>query len=107
MNITDIDFKEKVIEKSKEIPIIADFWAEWCYPCQMLGPILEEIEKESKGRFILVKVNVDSAPKTSQIYNIMSIPSLKMFKKGKVAAEFIGALPKEQIKVWLDKNLEK
>jgi len=107
MNATDIDFKEKVIKKSKEIPVVIDFWANWCYPCQMLGPVLEELEKESKNKFILVKVNVDAAPKISEEYSIMSIPSVKMFKQGRQIAEFVGALPKEQVKEWINKNLEK
>ena len=106
MNVTDIDFKEKVIEKSKETPIVVDFWAQWCQPCLMLGPILEELEEELKGKFILAKINVDEASETSKQYSIMSIPSVKMFKQGKQIAEFVGALPKEQVKEWLDKNLE-
>lgn len=107
MNITDIDFKEKVIEKSKETPIVVDFWAQWCQPCLTLSPILEELEEESKSKFILAKINVDEAPETSKQHSIMSIPSVKMFKQGKQIAEFVGALPKEQVKEWLDKNLEK
>jgi len=107
MNITDLDFKEKVIEKSKEIPVIVDFWAQWCQPCLMLGPILEELEEESKSKFILAKINVDEAPETSKQYGIMSIPSVKMFKQGKPIAEFVGALPKEQVEEWFNKNLEK
>ncbi len=107
MNVTDIDFKEKVIENSKETPIVVDFWAQWCQPCLILGPILEELEEESKNKFILAKINVDEAPETSKQYSIMSIPSVKMFKQGKQIAEFIGALPKEQVKEWFNKNLEK
>ena len=107
MNITDIDFKEKIIENSKETPIVVDFWAQWCPPCLMLGPILEELEEESKGKFILAKINVDEASETSKQYGIMSIPNVKMFKQGKQIAEFVGALPKEQVKEWLNKNLEK
>jgi len=107
MKVIDIDFKEKVIEKSKEIPVIVDFWAQWCQPCLILGPILEELEEESKSKFILAKINVDEAPETSKQYSIMSIPSVKMFKQGRPIAEFIGALPKEQVKEWLNKNLEK
>ncbi len=105
INITDLDFKEKVIKKSEEIPVIVDFWAQWCQPCLILGPILEELKEESKDKFVLAKINVDEAPETSKQYNIMSIPSVKMFKQGKLIAEFIGALPKEQVKEWLDKNL--
>jgi len=107
MNVTDIDFKEKVIENSKETPIIVDFWAQWCQPCLILGPILEELEEELKDKFVLAKINVDKASETSKQYNVMSIPSVKMFKQGKQIAEFVGALPKEQVKEWLDKNLEK
>ncbi len=107
MNVIDIDFKEKIIKKSKEIPIIVDFWAQWCPPCLILGPILEELEEESKDKFVLAKINVDEAPEISKKYNIMSIPSVKMFKQGKQIAEFIGALPKEQVKEWINKNLEK
>jgi putative thioredoxin len=107
INITDIDFKEKVIEKSKKILVVVDFWATWCYPCQMLGPILEEIEKKYKGKFILAKINVDTAPKVSQEYSIMSIPNVKMFRHGKQVSEFVGVLPKEQVKEQINKNLEK
>ncbi len=106
MNVTDIDFKEKVIENSKKKPIVVDFWAQWCQPCLILGPILKEFEEESKDKFVLAKINVDEAPETSKQYNIMAIPSVKMFKQGKQIAEFVGALPKEQVKEWLNKNLE-
>jgi len=106
MNVTDLDFKEKVIEKSKEIPIVVDFWAQWCQPCLILGPILKELKEESKNKFILAKINVDMAPEISKYYNVMSIPYVKMFKRGKPIAEFIGALPKEQVKEWINKNLE-
>jgi len=70
INITDLDFKEKVIENSKEIPIVVDFWAQWGRPCLILGLILEEFEKELKDKFVLVKINVDEAPETSRQYNI-------------------------------------
>ena len=66
IKVIDVDFKEKVIEKSKEIPVIVDFWAQWCQPCLILGPILEELEEESKSKFILAKINVDEAPETSK-----------------------------------------
>ena len=104
-NVIDINFNEKVIEKSKEKPIVVDFWAQWCQPCLILGPILDQLEEESKSKFILAKINVDEAPETSKKYNIMSIPSVKMFKQGKQIAKFVGVLPKEQIKDWFDKNL--
>lgn len=105
IEVKDADFKENVIEASKSKPIVADFWAEWCMPCNMLSPVLEKFDKEYKGKFVLVKVNVDEARTAAQKYGIMSIPSVKMFKDGKVVDEFIGALPEEQIKEWLDKNI--
>ena len=106
MNVTDLDFKEKVIEKSKETTIVVDFWAQWCQPCLMLGPILEELEEESKNKFILVKVNVEEAPETSKQYSIMSIPSVKMFKDGKIVSGFVGVKSEDFIKGWLKKNLK-
>ena len=105
ITVNDSNFNELVIEKSKTIPVVVDFWAEWCMPCVILGPILEKYNKEFDGKFILAKLNVDENPTTSQIYNIMSIPAVKMFKDGKVADEFIGALPDPQIRQWLEKNL--
>ncbi len=105
IEVNDDDFKEKVIEKSKKVPIVVDFWAEWCMPCLILKPVLEKLVKEYKGKFILAKLNVDKSPLTSQAYGIMSIPAVKLFKNGKVVAEFIGALPEEAVREWLDKNL--
>ena len=101
----DDDFNEKVTEASKTRPIVVDFWADWCMPCNMLGPILERFAKEYKGRFILVKVNVDEARAASQKYRISSIPCVKMFKDGEIADEFIGAIPESHVKEWLDRNL--
>jgi len=105
INVTDKDFKENVIEKSKEIPVVVDFWAEWCPPCKMLAPILENIAEEYEGKFILAKVNVDEAKNTSQEYRIMSLPSVKMFKNEKIIDEFAGAIPEDSVKSWVDKNL--
>jgi len=106
INITDEDFEEKVILKSMEISVVVDFWATWCSPCLILSPTLEKFAKEYNGKFILIKVNVDSARVKSEEYNIMSIPSVKMFKDGKIIDEFVGAIPEENVKEWLDKNLK-
>ena len=105
INVTDQDFQEKVIEKSEEIPIVVDFWAAWCMPCLMLSPALEKFAEEYKGKFTLVKVNVEQAPETSRKYAVMSIPSVKMFKNGEITDEFVGAIPESNIKEWLNKNL--
>jgi len=105
IEVNDNNFEEKVIEKSKQIPVVVDFWAQWCKPCLMLGPILEKLAKENKGKFILAKVNVDEAPLSSQKYGIMSIPNVKLFKDGKIVDEFVGAYPETFVKEWLKKNL--
>lgn len=105
IEVNDADFNEKVIEASKNKPIVVDFWAEWCGPCRMLGPTLENLAKEYGGKFILAKINVSENQAMAQKYEVKSIPYVKMFKKGNAVDEFIGALPKEEVKEWLDKNL--
>jgi len=99
------DFEEKVIEKSKSLPVVVDFWASWCPPCKLLSPVLSKIAKEYQGKFLLVKVNVDENPELAEKYQIFSIPSVKMFKNGKIVDEFLGAIPESLIRRWLDKNL--
>jgi len=107
IEVNDDNFEKEVIEKSKEVPVVVDFWAEWCMPCLMLGPALEKAVEESKGKFILARMNVDKNRMTSQKYWIRSIPNVKMFKNGEVADEFIGAIPEPMVKSWLNKNLDK
>jgi putative thioredoxin len=104
IEVSDNNFEEKVIEQSKRIPILVDFWATWCMPCLMLGPALENLAKQYKGKFVLAKLNVDNSPITSQEYMIQSIPAVKMFKNGKIVDEFIGAIPESTISKWLTKN---
>ena len=101
----DKDFREKVIEQSKKIPVIVDFWASWCMPCLVLGPTLEKLAKEYNGKFILAKTDVDETRLFAQKYMVMSIPNVKLFKNGRVVDEFVGALPEPVIKQWLNKNL--
>jgi len=107
IEISDEDFQKKVIEQSKKIPIVVDFWAVWCMPCLILGPILEKLVKEYNGKFILAKMNIDKGRATSQKYEIMSIPSVKMFKNGKVVDEFVGSIPESMVRKWLDKNISR
>ena len=102
---SDKDFQEKVLAKSEKTPILVDFWAPWCMPCLMLAPVLEKLAKEHMERFILVKVNVDEAPATSKKYGIISIPAVKLFKKRKVANEFVGMLNEQAAEKWLNENL--
>lgn len=106
VNVTDEDFENKVIKKSEEIPVVVDFWSQWCPPCNMLGPILEKVAEEQKEKFILVKANTDEARTRALQYGVMSIPNVKMFKKGKIVDGFVGAIPEESVKEWLDKNLD-
>lgn len=105
MEINDSDFEEKVIEKSKEIPVVVDFYADWCGPCQMLGPIMEKIEEGYKGKAIFIKINTDNNQATSEKYGVTGIPAVKLFKEGEVIDEFTGLIPEEDIKKWLNKNL--
>jgi len=101
----DENFQENVIEQSKKIPVVVDFWAAWCMPCLMLSPVLEKLAKEYNGKFVLAKANVDESRAVSQRYGIINIPSVKLFKNGKVIDEFVGALPEPVIGQWLNKNL--
>ncbi|HUI93576.1 MAG TPA: tetratricopeptide repeat protein [Chitinivibrionales bacterium] len=95
------DFEQDVIEKSKEIPVLADFWAEWCAPCKVLGPILERLAEKNAGKWILVKVNTEAHQDVALRYKIGSIPDVKLFIGGEVVDEFLGALPEELIVKWL------
>ncbi len=103
--VTDKNFQEEVIEKSKDVPVLVDFHADWCAPCKILSPVLNKIVQEKGDKLVLAKINVDNAPETAQKYGIMSIPSVKLFKDGKVVDEFIGNYPENYIRGWIDKNL--
>jgi len=105
VKVNDKDFSEKVIKQSSKIPVVVDFYADWCGPCQVLGPILEKLAHEYNGKFILAKANVDHCPKISEKYEVMSIPAVKLFIKGKVASEFTGMIPESKIKDWLNSQI--
>ena len=105
VELTESNFEKEVIEKSKIIPVLVDFWAPWCGPCRMIGPVLEKLEGSYTGRFVLGKMNVDENGSIAEKYSIMSIPNVKLFRDGKVVDEFVGALPEPSVKPFLDKNV--
>jgi putative thioredoxin len=101
LNVTEADFEYEVIAHSEHIPVIVDFWAEWCGPCKVLGPTLERITEESGGRFRLAKVDIDANPNLAMRFDIRSIPSVMAFRHGQVVGEFMGAQPEPQIREFL------
>ena len=101
--VGDDTFKSQVLE-SKE-PVLVDFWAEWCGPCKMIAPALEEIALEYKGRVTVAKVNIDDNPMSPNTYGVRGIPTMILFKDGKPAATKVGAAPKSELKRWVASQL--
>jgi putative thioredoxin len=99
------DFQKDVIEKSYEKPVLVDFWAEWCAPCRLIGPILEKLAVENKDDWQLVKVDTDKNQQIATKYGVRGIPNVKLFRNGEVINEFTGALPEPAIKDWLKKSI--
>jgi thioredoxin 1 len=95
LHLTESDFESQVLQS--KVPVLVDFWAEWCGPCRMMGPVIDEAANELSGKIRVGKVNVDEAQGLAAKYGIMSIPALLVFKDGEVVEQFAGAMPKDQL----------
>ena len=103
LKLSDDDFEEKVLKSS--VPVLVDYWAEWCGPCKMIAPILDEISKEYESRVTIAKLNIDDNPATPQRYSVRGIPTLSLFIDGQLVDSKVGALSKSQLITWLNGNL--
>ena len=105
MDVTELTFEDEVVERSLTVPVVVDFWADWCGPCHALAPVLEQAIAERDGAVELAKVDVDANPGLSQRFGVSGIPAVKGFRDGRVAGEFVGARSPTAVSAWLDELL--
>jgi thioredoxin 1 len=102
--ITDETFEADILKS--DTPVLLDFWAEWCGPCRQLAPILDQLAEEVGSKVVIAKMNIDESPETPSKYGVRGIPTMMLFKNGEAKATKVGALPKTQLKDWLESQLE-
>jgi thioredoxin 1 len=102
-HVTDESFEPEVLKS--DVPVLVDYWAEWCGPCKQIAPVLDQLAKEYEGKLKVVKINVDENQETPKKYNVRGIPTLMLFKNGNMEATKVGAVPKAQLTAFLDSNI--
>ena len=107
VTVDEANFATEVLERSHDVPVLADFWADWCSPCQMLLPILSDLAKEYQGQFVLAKINSDEQATLSREYGVRSLPTLKLFRYGEVVEEIVGAQPESVFRQLIDKHISR